>query len=126
MARIRWTPQSVNDIEQIAEYIAKDSRVYASIQTERFFEAVKILEVQISAGRIVPEIGDDSIREIIIGYYRIIYRVVNDPDGPPTGAKKRPDDFYWVQKIMFETVKIYSYFYHVIIFSCKISAVFII
>ena len=78
MARIRWTPQSVNDIEQIAEYIAKDSRVYASIQTERFFEAVKILEVQISAGRIVPEIGDDSIREIIIGYYRIIYRVVND------------------------------------------------
>ena len=78
MAQVRWTPQSVNDIDQIAEYIAKDSTVYASIQTERFFEAVKILKGQIRAGRIVPEIGDETIREIIIGYYRIIYRVVND------------------------------------------------
>ncbi|REL33817.1 type II toxin-antitoxin system RelE/ParE family toxin [Rhodohalobacter sp. SW132] len=78
MARVRWTPQSINDIDQIAEYIAKDSRVYASIQTERFFKAVKVLESQIRAGRIVPEIDDDSIREIILGYYRIIYRLVND------------------------------------------------
>ena len=78
MAQVRWTPQSVNDVDQIAEYIAKDSTVFASIQTERFFEAVKILNRQIRAGRIVPEIGDETIREIIIGYYRIIYRVVND------------------------------------------------
>lgn len=49
MARVRWTPQSINDTDQIAEYIAKDSRVYASIQTERFFKAVKVLESQIRA-----------------------------------------------------------------------------
>lgn len=78
MAWVRWTPQSVNDIEQIAEYIAKESQLYASIQTERFFEAVKILEEQIHAGRIVPEIDDYTVREIINGYYRIIYKVVND------------------------------------------------
>jgi len=58
VARVRWTSQSVNDIDQIAEYIAKDSRIYASIQAERFFEAVKILEDQIGAGRIVPEVGE--------------------------------------------------------------------
>jgi len=78
MARVRWTPQSVDDIEKIAEYIAKDSRVYAAIQTERFFEAVNILEEQVRAGRIVPEIGDESIREIILGYYRIIYRIADE------------------------------------------------
>ena len=78
MAQVKWTPQSISDVDQIAEYIAKDSIVYASIQTERFFEAVKVLESQIRAGRIVPEIGDESVREIIIGYYRIIYRIVND------------------------------------------------
>lgn len=78
MAQVRWTPQSINDIEHIAEYIARDSQVYASIQTERFFEAIKILEDQVRAGRIVPEIDDGSIREVILGYYRIIYRVVND------------------------------------------------
>jgi len=78
MARVRWTPQSVNDIGRIADYIAKDSLVYASIQTERFFEAVNVLEGQIRAGRIVPEIGDESIREIILGYYRIIYRILDE------------------------------------------------
>lgn len=78
MAQVRWTPQSINDIEHIAEYIARDSQVYASIQTERFFEAIKILEDQVRAGRIVPEIDDGSIREVILRYYRIIYRVVND------------------------------------------------
>jgi addiction module RelE/StbE family toxin len=78
MAQVRWTPQSLNDIEHIAEYIARDSEVFASIQTERFFEAVKILEDQVKAGRIVPEIDDSSVREVILGYYRIIYRVVND------------------------------------------------
>lgn len=78
MARVRWTPHSLNDIEHIAEYIARDSQVYASIQMERFFETVKILEDRVRAGRIVPEIGDDSIREVILGYYRIIYRVVSD------------------------------------------------
>ncbi|MCG2591097.1 type II toxin-antitoxin system RelE/ParE family toxin [Rhodohalobacter sulfatireducens] len=78
MAQIRWTPQSLDDIEHIAEYIARDSQVYSSIQTQRFFEAVKILEDQIRAGRVVPEMNDDSIREVLLGYYRIIYRVVNE------------------------------------------------
>jgi len=78
MAQVRWTPQSLSDIEHITEYIARDSEVYASIQTERFFEAVKILEDQVKTGRIVPEIDDSSIREVILGFYRIIYRVVND------------------------------------------------
>jgi len=78
MAQIRWTQQALSDIENIAEYIAKDSHVFASIQTERFFEAVKVLKEQIRTGRIVPEIGEDSIRELILGYYRIIYRIVND------------------------------------------------
>ena len=50
MAQVKWTPQSISDVDQIAEYIAKDSIVYASIQTERFFEAVKVLESQIRAG----------------------------------------------------------------------------
>ena len=77
MAPVRWTKQSVEDLDQIAEYISKDSRYYAIVQTEKFFNAVKILGYQVEAGRKVPEIGDESIREIIVGNYRIIYKVVN-------------------------------------------------
>ncbi len=39
MVEINWTPQSLYDINNIAEFIAKDSERYAKIQTERFFKA---------------------------------------------------------------------------------------
>lgn len=37
MAEIRWTPQALEDIENIAKYIAKDSMKYAAIQVEDFY-----------------------------------------------------------------------------------------
>ncbi len=30
------------------------------------------------SGRVVPELGDESIREVIHGYYRIVYRLRPD------------------------------------------------
>jgi addiction module RelE/StbE family toxin len=75
VAEIRWTDQALFDIENIAEFIAKDSEVYARIQVERFFEEVEILESFPFSGRVVPELKNKSIRELILGNYRIIYRV---------------------------------------------------
>jgi addiction module RelE/StbE family toxin len=75
MAEIRWTDQSLIDIENIAEFISKDSERYASIQVERFFEETEILKTFPQSGRIVPEINNKHIREIILGNYRIIYRI---------------------------------------------------
>ncbi len=75
MAVVRWTDQAIDDIENIAEYISKDSLTFARIQTERFFERVKILESQPMTGRIVPEIKDSSTRELVMGNYRIIYHM---------------------------------------------------
>ncbi len=77
MVEIRWTPQAIEDINNIAEYIAKDSIKYAKIQTERFFEATEILSTKPSVGRIVPEIKKPNIRELILGNYRIIYKIIN-------------------------------------------------
>lgn len=78
MVEINWTPQAIYDIESIAEFIARDSEKYAVIQTSKFFEAVEILIKHPKAGRSVPELSDDLIREIIIGNYRIVYKIVND------------------------------------------------
>jgi toxin ParE1/3/4 len=75
MAEIRWTPQAIEDIENIAKYIAKDSTKYASIQVEEFFDAALILEDFPHSGRVVPEIGNRNIRELIVGFYRLIYRI---------------------------------------------------
>jgi plasmid stabilization system protein ParE len=39
------------------------------------FEAVKRLDVFPRSGRVVPEIGQGDIREILYGSYRIVYVV---------------------------------------------------
>jgi addiction module RelE/StbE family toxin len=76
MAEVRWTDQSLKDVENIAEFIAQDSVRYAEIQVLRFFEATEILKTQPKAGRMVPEIAKNTVREVILGNYRIIYRIV--------------------------------------------------
>jgi toxin ParE1/3/4 len=75
---VRWTLYSLSDIENIAEYISKDSPFYAQVQVQRFFDRAEILETHPNTGRVVPEIGRDDIRELIEGNYRVIYRVISD------------------------------------------------
>jgi toxin ParE1/3/4 len=77
MVEIRWTDQSLEDINNIAEFIAKDSERYAKIQVQRFFDKTEVLIYHPNSGRIVPETGDKSTRELILGNYRIIYLIVN-------------------------------------------------
>ncbi len=78
MVRVNWTDQTLNDIENIAQFIEKDSPKYANIQVQRFFDKAKILETHPHTGRIVPEINQDYLKELIQGNYRIIYRIVTD------------------------------------------------
>ena len=77
MVEVRWTPQAIEDIENIANYIAKDSSKYAIVKVTEFFDAAFILENYPYSGRIVPEVGSKNIRELIVGFYRLIYRIKN-------------------------------------------------
>jgi toxin ParE1/3/4 len=76
MAEVIWSPRAVKDINEIAEYIAKDSFQYAKAQTNLFLEQAKGLENYSHRGRVVPEIGKNNVRQILCGHYRIIYEVV--------------------------------------------------
>ena len=75
MAQIKWTPQSLDDIEAIAKFIARDSDYYARMFAIKIFEAAERLELFPESGRIVPELNRKEIREVIFGSYRIIYRI---------------------------------------------------
>ena len=75
MAQIKWTPQSLDDIEAIANFIARDSDYYARMFAIKIFEAAERLELFPESGRIVPELNRKEIREVIFGSYRIIYRI---------------------------------------------------
>ena len=78
MAKIKWTPQSLDDIESIANFIARDSDYYAQMFIIKTFGAVEHLEIFPESGRIVPELNRKEIREVIFGNYRIIYRIKGD------------------------------------------------
>jgi addiction module RelE/StbE family toxin len=75
MAQVRWTPQAADDLDAIAEFIARDSPHFAGLLVADILQTVDRLVDFPESGRIVPEIGNRSIREVILGSYRIIYRL---------------------------------------------------
>lgn len=73
MVEIEWTNKSISDLKSIFEFIAQDSKKYAGLQVKKIKERTKQLKIQPLSGRIVPEIDDLNIRELIEGNYRIVY-----------------------------------------------------
>lgn len=59
----------------IGDYIARDNPAAAGRWVGSLITAVENAAAMPLAGRIVPEIGREDLREIIRGNYRIVYRV---------------------------------------------------
>jgi toxin ParE1/3/4 len=75
--KVILTPQSLSDLESIVTFIAKDNPDRArSFGYELIDRALSVASFP-ERGRIVPEIGDPSVREIIHGPYRIIYEITS-------------------------------------------------
>jgi toxin ParE1/3/4 len=70
MVKVVWAPAAIKDIDAIANYISKDSPQAAGNIVELFFEKIKLLEKFPLAGKPVPEIKMNSIREILVSRYR--------------------------------------------------------
>ena len=75
--KIAWSPEAVEDIEEIAAYIRKDSLLYASQVVEELIAASRRLTQFPLRGRNVPELKS-SHRECFVYSYRLIYRVDNE------------------------------------------------
>jgi toxin ParE1/3/4 len=78
MAKLKWTDKALKDLEDIGEFISKDSLRYAYNTVQKLFKSVEILKLMPKTGRIVPELSNNNIRELIRGNYRIIYLVKDD------------------------------------------------
>ncbi|MFC1805806.1 type II toxin-antitoxin system RelE/ParE family toxin [Planctomycetota bacterium] len=78
MAEVRWTSQAADDLVAITDFIAQDSPHYASLFAMDVLAAVETLQAFPSSGRAVPEAKNPSLREILLGNYRIVYRVARD------------------------------------------------
>jgi toxin ParE1/3/4 len=73
--RVEWSPRAVEDLEAIAEYIAADSPAYAATVVKTVLNTANNFSRFPFSGRVVPELGDENIREWFAYSYRMIYRV---------------------------------------------------
>jgi len=60
-----WAPQAFADLEAIGDFIARETPVYAQMVADGIMASVDRLEMFPRSGRMVPEIGDEAIRENI-------------------------------------------------------------
>jgi addiction module RelE/StbE family toxin len=74
MARVVFTPIARQHLRGIRDYIAQDSPTAAKEMVWRIRAEVARLGRFPALGRIVPEYDDHSIRELIVGAYRVVYR----------------------------------------------------
>jgi len=75
MVKVIWTDFAIEDLKSIHEFISKDSNRYADRFIEKLINRVDQLENFPKSGRVVPEFNINTIRELIEGNYRIIYKV---------------------------------------------------
>jgi len=68
-------PRAIRDLEAIVRYIAADNPTAALRFGKALIEKARAIGLFPEAGRVVPEIGDPNIREVIYSSYRIVYRV---------------------------------------------------
>jgi plasmid stabilization system protein ParE len=73
--RVRWTFRAKDDLLVIAHFIATDDPVAARAWVAKLREQVRRAASTPLAGRRVPELARDDIREVLLRSYRIVYRI---------------------------------------------------
>jgi toxin ParE1/3/4 len=73
--RIVWTFQAILDIQARRMDIAPDSPQHAASVTAQLVAAIDGLADFPFSGAVVPELQDETIREVPLGTYTVVYRV---------------------------------------------------
>ncbi|MDV6342917.1 type II toxin-antitoxin system RelE/ParE family toxin [Nitrosomonas sp. Is24] len=70
-----WSQQAVADLRSIHDFIARDSHYYAKKVVHDIRELVDELNGLPKMGRMVPELNEEAVRELLLYSYRIIYEI---------------------------------------------------
>lgn len=78
MAEIAWTDPALEQLEEIAQYIALDKPEAASGFVKRAFNTVDRLALFPDSGHVPAELPNSIYRELYVRPCRIFYRQEND------------------------------------------------
>jgi toxin ParE1/3/4 len=77
-ARVIWSPEAADDLEQIVQFIARDSPRYGRQVASEVLEAIEGVSRSPRSGPVVTEFNDPDIRQVRAYSYRVIYRVADE------------------------------------------------
>ena len=75
---VRWTDHAKTQLRHIYDYIHQDSTFYARRVTEALVKRTIGLDLLPRKGHKVPELNEDTVRELSLYSYRIIYEIKPD------------------------------------------------
>ncbi len=73
--KVVLAPRAIDDLRDIVLYVAPDRPEAAKRLGLALIDKTKLLSQFPFSGRVVPEFGDEMIRELILKPYRIVYRI---------------------------------------------------
>lgn len=77
--KIIWSPTARTKTKEILEYISEDNPDAALTLIDKFETKVEKLRLNPESGRVLPELKNDNIREIVVHKnYGVIYEI--NPD----------------------------------------------
>ncbi|PYR84374.1 MAG: hypothetical protein DMG19_16880, partial [Acidobacteria bacterium] len=73
--KVVWTKQGYSTLDEAVDYVAQDSLTAAQQLLESALDSAESLSMFGERGRIVPELQQPNVRELLIQRYRLIYEV---------------------------------------------------
>ena len=80
MARVEWTLEARRDFARAVENAEERYKGYGERIASEVALAMENLEAFPRIGRMVPRFQSDSVREVVILTFRLIYRLEEDDD----------------------------------------------
>ena len=78
MVKIVLSKTARFDLKEIVDYIKRDSVKYANLEKQKIQDAINKLPQKPLSGRVVPELNNENLRELIFRNYRIIYEIISE------------------------------------------------
>ena len=75
---LAWAEPALADLAAIHKSLVRDSSAYASRVVERLMAAAERTRPVPRIGRVVQEVGDERVRELLFQGFRIIYQTETD------------------------------------------------
>ena len=72
MNGITWTETALDDLKALHGWLGRDSKPLADRVLEKIFDAIEQVIPFPRIGRVVSEVGDESVRELLFRTFRIV------------------------------------------------------